>query len=211
MTEYCHIGRQACDGLLSDKLRKPEEMMSWADDYSYFAYRLSLWELRVAQCFSNTSSRPGVSMVQTILGIRTNHLRTLIARALSCSQLRSIVPSGTSPSISHLVSILVMQPFLRSRNSGRHRSGGYADICHRHLAQSRRRSDKHRAHHYESEQLIRKLSFPPSTAKSFPRCGTRLIILHRSLLIFNVNATRHRLQGKEKLRHSTQATTRCRK
>ncbi|KIW78498.1 hypothetical protein Z517_08335 [Fonsecaea pedrosoi CBS 271.37] len=107
MIEYASIGKQSCDALLNDKILNPEQLSTFQDDYAYFLYRVNLWATRASETFevfgqgqdegevqSSTSlGPPGLSMVRTILHIRANHLKTLIARAFLCSGLRNAAPA----------------------------------------------------------------------------------------------------------------------
>ncbi|OCT53638.1 hypothetical protein CLCR_09729 [Cladophialophora carrionii] len=91
MIDYASIGRQSCDALLSDKVLSPEHSATWQDDYDYFRYRVSLWAMRASETFTDNTS-PGIEMVRTILHLRANHLRILVARAFLCSGLRQAAP-----------------------------------------------------------------------------------------------------------------------
>ncbi|KIW73385.1 hypothetical protein PV04_01512 [Phialophora macrospora] len=92
MIDYASIGRHSCDALLSDKVLSPEQATTWQEDYDYFRYRVSLWAIRATESFTDGSSSPGIQMVRTILYLRANHLRTLVARAFLCSGLRQAAP-----------------------------------------------------------------------------------------------------------------------
>jgi hypothetical protein len=92
MIDYASIGRHSCDALLSDKVLSPEQSTTWQDDYDYFRYRVSLWAMRASESFTDDGSSPGIQMLRTILYVRANHLRTLIARAFLCSGLRQAAP-----------------------------------------------------------------------------------------------------------------------
>ncbi|EXJ64205.1 hypothetical protein A1O7_00541 [Cladophialophora yegresii CBS 114405] len=92
MIDYACIGRQSCDALLSDKVLSPEQSATWQDDYDYFRYRVSLWAMRASESFTDDSLSPGIQMVRTILHLRANHLRILVARAFLCSSLRQAAP-----------------------------------------------------------------------------------------------------------------------
>lgn len=97
MIEYARIGKQACDTLLSDKDFNQQQVSNWQEDYAFFQYRLERWTVLMSNTFETSDMdqdiRPDFRIVRTILDLRANHLRILVARAFLCTGLRNAAPS----------------------------------------------------------------------------------------------------------------------
>ncbi|KIX10236.1 uncharacterized protein Z518_01317 [Rhinocladiella mackenziei CBS 650.93] len=96
MIEYARIGKQATDDLLGDRDPGHQQLNNWQDNYAFFQYQLERWTQYTSSGFAPTSISnkvgTGLQFVRTILSLRANHLRILVARAFLCTGLRTAAP-----------------------------------------------------------------------------------------------------------------------
>lgn len=89
MIEYSKIGASACDLLLNDNCK-------WQECFAFFQYRLQQWEQRIDRDFQFVGQDERTDQanrtLRTILHLRANHLRILIARPFLCANLRTVAP-----------------------------------------------------------------------------------------------------------------------
>jgi hypothetical protein len=89
MIEYAAIGAPACDFLLTDNCK-------WQERLSFLQYRLEQWEQRIDGDFQlagqDQRTDQANTMLRTILHLRANHLRILMARSFLCANLRTVAP-----------------------------------------------------------------------------------------------------------------------
>jgi len=89
MIEYSGIGASACDLLLSDNCK-------WQERFAFFQYRLQQWENRIDRDFQlagqDERTDQANRMLRTLLHLRANHLRILLARPFLCANLRTVAP-----------------------------------------------------------------------------------------------------------------------
>jgi hypothetical protein len=89
MIEYSGIGAPAGDLLLSDNCK-------WQERFAFFQYRLQQWENRIDKDFQlarqDERTDQANRMLRTVLHLRANHLRILLARPFLCANLRTVAP-----------------------------------------------------------------------------------------------------------------------
>ncbi|KAJ9636619.1 hypothetical protein H2204_005219 [Knufia peltigerae] len=98
MIEYSQIGREACSALLNDKATAGGGNPNiWQSSYTSFQYRIERWarsttvELQNRPSVYNTTE-PSRKYMETLIRLRANLMRILIARVFICTELRMSAP-----------------------------------------------------------------------------------------------------------------------
>lgn len=96
MIEYARIGREACSALLGDNIMARENHNVWQNSYTSFQCRIDRWALDTTIDFhsapTNHATESARQYLETLINLRANHMRTLVARAFLCTELRTTAP-----------------------------------------------------------------------------------------------------------------------
>jgi hypothetical protein len=96
MIEYDRIGSQAIDVLMSDKNDDWSRISDRQETFAFFQYRLNEWGKRISTDFQFLSNDDETDMwnqqLRTLLHLRENHLRIIVARSFICDNRHSAAP-----------------------------------------------------------------------------------------------------------------------
>lgn len=96
MIEYARIGREACSALLGEDIMRRENHNVWQNSYTSFQYRIDRWALDTIMDFHSAPIDHGADSarqyLETLINLRANHMRTLVARAFLCTELSTTAP-----------------------------------------------------------------------------------------------------------------------
>lgn len=96
MVKYAHLGAKACDTLFEVMDNKGRTSENWKDSFGYFQYQLDQWQLNIPDelqfVYEDTIPSKSLRFLRTILYLRANHLRILIARPFLYPQDKDRVP-----------------------------------------------------------------------------------------------------------------------
>lgn len=97
MIEYSQIGREACSALLNDKAVVGGNSNIWQSSYTSFQYRIERWALETLINLQNPSiyiaTDSSRRYMETLIRLRANLMRILVARVFICTELRMSAPA----------------------------------------------------------------------------------------------------------------------
>ncbi|KIW12989.1 hypothetical protein PV08_08176 [Exophiala spinifera] len=97
MIEYSQIGREACSALLNDTAVVGGNCNIWQSSYTSFQYRIERWALetmtKIQDPLAYNTTDPSRRYMATLIRLRANLIRILVARVFICTELRMSAPS----------------------------------------------------------------------------------------------------------------------